>query len=40
MKPSNQDLVILGAIVAIRTVISFSLNSELAYETSLRGKST
>jgi uncharacterized membrane protein len=40
MKPSTQDLVILGAIVAIRTVISFSLNSELAYETSLRGKST
>src|SRR5438045_8493081 len=40
MKPSTQDLLILGAIVAIRTVISFSLNSELAYETSLRGKST
>src|SRR6266849_10614680 len=31
MKPSTQDLVILGAIVAIRTVISYSLNSELAH---------
>ena len=30
MKPSTQDLIILGAIVAIRTVISYSLNSELA----------
>jgi uncharacterized membrane protein len=34
MKPSTQDLVILGAIVAIRTVISYSLNSELAHEAS------
>jgi uncharacterized membrane protein len=34
MKPSTQDLVILGAIVAIRTVISYSLNSELAHELS------
>jgi uncharacterized membrane protein len=32
MKPSSQDLIILGAIVAIRTVISYSLNSELANE--------
>src|ERR1700745_1886833 len=32
MKPSTQDLIILGAIVAIRTVISYSLNSELAHE--------
>jgi uncharacterized membrane protein len=32
MKPSTQDLVILGAIVAIRTVISYSLNAELAHE--------
>jgi len=32
MRPSTQDLVILGAIVAIRTVISYSLNSELAHE--------
>src|SRR6266540_5177434 len=29
MKPTTQDLVILGAIVAIRTVISYSLNAEL-----------
>ena len=33
MKPTTQDLIILGAIVAIRTVISYSLNSELAQET-------
>jgi uncharacterized membrane protein len=32
MKPTTQDLVILGAIVAIRTVISWSLNSELAHD--------
>src|SRR6266481_3527991 len=31
IKPSTQDLVILGAIVAIRTVISYSLNSELSH---------
>src|ERR1044071_3600471 len=29
MKPSVQDLAVLGAIVLIRTVISFSLNAEL-----------
>jgi uncharacterized membrane protein len=28
MKPSVQDLVVLGAIVLIRTVISYSLNAE------------
>ena len=33
MKPTTQDLIILGAIVAIRTVISYSLNSEWAHET-------
>ena len=33
MKPITQDLIILGAIVAIRTVISYSLNSELGHET-------
>src|SRR6266478_1580638 len=33
MKPSVQDLIVLGAIVAIRTVISYSLNSEWAHET-------
>src|SRR5215470_16867710 len=32
MKPSVQDLIVLGAIVAIRTVISFSLNVELKSE--------
>src|SRR5437016_13739333 len=32
MKPTNQDLIVLGAIVAIRTVISYSLNSELAHQ--------
>jgi len=32
MKPSTQELLILGAIVAIRTVISYSLNSELTHE--------
>src|SRR5499425_2235540 len=32
MKPSTQDLLILGSIVAIRTVISYSLNTELAHE--------
>ena len=29
MKPSVQDLIVLGAIVLIRTVISFSFNTEL-----------
>src|SRR5262245_7108956 len=29
LKPSVQDLIVLGAIVLIRTVISFSLNAEL-----------
>src|ERR1044072_1648860 len=32
MKPSVQDLIVLGAIVLIRTVISFSLNAELKPE--------
>lgn len=32
MKPSVQDLIVLGAIVLIRTVISFSLNVELKPE--------
>ena len=40
MKPSTQDLVILGAIVAIRTVISYSLNSELAHERPRKPTST
>src|SRR5262245_58225669 len=29
MKPKPQEMIVLGAIVAIRTVISFSLNGEL-----------
>jgi hypothetical protein len=29
MKPSAQDLIVLGAIALIRTVISLSLNAEL-----------
>ena len=33
MKPTTQELITLGAIVAIRTVISYSLNSELAHAT-------
>ena len=32
MKPSVQDLIILGAIVVIRTIISCSLNAELKSE--------
>ena len=32
LRPNTQDLVVLGAIVAIRTVISYSLNAELAHE--------
>jgi uncharacterized membrane protein len=32
MTPSVQDLVVLGAIVLIRTVISYSLNAELKSE--------
>ena len=29
MKPTPQDLLVLGAIIVIRTVISYSLNAEL-----------
>jgi uncharacterized membrane protein len=32
MKPEPRELVALGAIVAIRTVISWSLNAELKHE--------
>jgi uncharacterized membrane protein len=32
MKPEPRELIVLGAIVTIRTVISYSLNSELAHE--------
>ena len=31
MKPSVQDLIVLGAIVMIRTIISYSLNAELRF---------
>ena|SRR5947207_648359 len=33
VKPTTQDLIILGSIVLIRTIISYSLNAELAHET-------
>lgn len=39
MKPTTQDLIILGAIVAIRTIISYSLNLELCHETPPPGNS-
>ena len=32
MKPTLEDLLMLGAIIVIRTVISFSLNAELKSE--------
>src|SRR5215471_13619784 len=32
MKPNAQDLIVLGAIVLIRTIISYSLNAELRFE--------
>src|SRR6059036_4153324 len=32
MKPSVQDVIVLGAIIVIRTVISYSLNAELKSE--------
>jgi uncharacterized membrane protein len=32
MKPNVQDLIVLGAIVLIRTIISYSLNAELRFE--------
>ncbi len=32
MKPRVQDLAVLGAIVIIRTIISYSLNAELKSE--------
>ena len=38
MKPTSQDLIIPGAIVAIRTVIRYALNAELSHQTqSLKG---
>lgn len=38
MKPTPQDLLVLGAIIAIRTVISFSLNAELQSEKKAEAK--
>jgi uncharacterized membrane protein len=32
MKPTMQDLIVLGTIIVIRTVISYSLNAELKSE--------
>lgn len=32
VRPNPQDLLVLGAIVTIRTVISYSLSAELAYD--------
>ncbi|SRR5258708_5824115 len=32
MKPSAQDLIVLGAVVLIRTIISYSLTAELKSE--------
>lgn len=40
MKPSAQDLLVLGAIIVIRTVISFSLNAELKSEQRHRAASS
>ena len=40
MKPSAQDLLVLGAIIGIRTVISFSLNAELKSEQQHRAASS
>jgi uncharacterized membrane protein len=36
--PTTQDLIALGGMVAIRTVISYSLNSELAHYSPHTGK--
>lgn len=33
MKPTPQDLLVLGAIIVMRTIISWSLNAELKSET-------
>jgi uncharacterized membrane protein len=38
MRPNPQELLVLGAIVAIRTVISYSLNVELAQDARHREK--
>jgi uncharacterized membrane protein len=38
MKPSVQDLIVLGTIIVIRTVISYSLNAELRSEPKTKAK--
>ena len=40
MKPNPQEMIVLGAIVAIRTVISFSLNGELKADRPKEGQTT
>ena len=40
MKPKPQEMIVLGAIVAIRTVISYSLNGELKTDRSEASKAT
>jgi uncharacterized membrane protein len=37
IKPSVQELIVLGSIVAIRTVISYSLTAELSHEAKAGG---
>jgi uncharacterized membrane protein len=32
LKPNMQDLIVLGAIIVIRTIISYSLNAELKWD--------
>jgi uncharacterized membrane protein len=38
MKPTQEDLLVLGAIIVIRTVISYSLNAELKSEQKAEAK--
>ena len=38
MKPTPQDLLVLGAIIVIRAVISYSLNAELKSEQKAEAK--
>jgi uncharacterized membrane protein len=40
MKPKPEEMIVLGAIVAIRTVISFSLNGELKADRSKESQTT
>ena len=38
MKPTPRDLLVLGTIIVIRTIISYSLNTELKSESKAEGK--